>query len=279
MSIMTDINKVNIGKRIYGMIEKIHQERPLIHNITNMVAMNDSANIILAVGGLPVMAHAQEEVGEMVKAAGALVLNIGTLTPEQIESMIIAGKVANSLKIPVILDPVGAGATNLRTESALRLQEKIKINIVRGNFAEISILAGLKGNIKGVESIGTEKNSVEIACSLARKYNQIAIITGKQDVVTDGKTVIKIDNGSPMLGTITATGCMVTSLIATFAAVDDEDYLLASTGALVCFGLAGERAAVKAQGPGSFKVNLFDEIYNLNEKIIGEGLKVNIYEL
>lgn len=278
MSIMTDINKVNIGKRIYGMIERIHQERPLIHNITNMVAMNDSANIILAVGGLPVMAHAQEEVGEMVKAAGALVLNIGTLTPEQIESMIIAGKVANSLKIPVILDPVGAGATNLRTESALRLQEKIKINIVRGNFAEISILAGLKGNIKGVESIGTEKNSVEIACSLARKYNQVAIITGKQDVVTDGKTVIEIDNGSPMLGTITATGCMVTSLIATFAAVG-EDYLLASTGALVCFGLAGERAAVKAPGPGSFKVNLFDEIYNLNEKIIGEGLKVNIYEL
>lgn len=278
MSIMTDINKVNIGKRIYGMIEKIHQERPLIHNITNMVAMNDSANIILAVGGLPVMAHAQEEVGEMVKAAGALVLNIGTLTPEQIESMIIAGKVANSLKIPVILDPVGAGATNLRTESALRLQEKIKINIVRGNFAEISILAGLKGNIKGVESIGTEKNSVEIACSLARKYNQVAIITGKQDVVTDGKTVIEIDNGSPMLGTITATGCMVTSLIATFAAVG-EDYLLALTGALVCFGLAGERAAVKAQGPGSFKVNLFDEIYNLNEKIICEGLKVNIYEL
>ena len=279
MSIMTDINQVNIGKRIYGMIERIHQERPLIHNITNMVAMNDSANIILAVGGLPVMAHAQEEVGEMVKAAGALVLNIGTLTPEQIESMIIAGKVANSLKIPVILDPVGAGATNLRTESALRLQEKIKINIVRGNFAEISILAGLKGNIKGVESIGTEKNSAEIACSLARKYNQVAIITGKQDVVTDGKTVIEIDNGSPMLGTITATGCMVTSLIATFAAVDDEDYLLASTGALVCFGLAGERAAVKAQGPGSFKVNLFDEIYNLNEKIICEGLKVNIYEL
>lgn len=278
MSIMTDINKVNIGKKIYGMIERIHQERPLIHNITNMVAMNDTANSILAIGGLPIMAHALEEVGEMVKAAGALVLNIGTLTPEQIESMIIAGKVANSLKIPVILDPVGAGATNLRTESALRLQEKIKINIVRGNFAEISILAGLKGNIKGVESVGTEKNSVKVACSLARKYNQVAIITGKQDVVTDGKRVVEIDNGSPMLRTITATGCMVTSLIATFAAVE-EDYLLASTGALVCFGLAGERAAVKAQGPGSFKVNLFDEIYNLNEKIIGEGLKVNIYEL
>ena len=268
----------NVGKGISDILERIHKEKPLIHNITNMVAMNDTANIILAIGALPIMSHAQEEVGEMVKAAGALVLNIGTLTPEQIESMIVAGQVANSLKIPVILDPVGAGATNLRTESALKLQEKVKINIVRGNFAEISILAGLKGNIKGVESVGSEKNSVEISCSLAEKYNQVAIITGKRDIVTDGKIVVEIDNGSPMLRTITATGCMATSLIASFAAVCN-DYVLASTGALVCFGLAGERAALKAEGPGTFKLNLFDEIYNLNEEIICKGLKVNIYEL
>lgn len=268
----------NIGKGISNILERIHKEKPLIHNITNMVAMNDTANIILAIGALPIMSHAQEEVGEMVKAAGALVLNIGTLTPEQIESMIIAGKEANNFKIPIILDPVGAGATNLRTESALRLQEKVKINIVRGNFAEISILAGLKGNIKGVESVGSEKNSVEIAFSLARKCNQVAIITGKRDIVTDGKIVVEIDNGSPMLRTITATGCMATSLIASFAAVCN-DYVLASTGALVCFGLAGERAALKAEGPGTFKLNLFDEIYNLNEEIICKGLKVNIYEL
>ena len=194
----------NMVKRISEMLGRIHQERPLIHSITNMVAMNDSANIILAIGALPIMAHAQEEVGEMVKTAAALVLNIGTLIPAQIESMIIAGKVANSLKIPVILDPVGAGATNLRTESALRLQEKVKINIVRGNFAEISVLDGLKGDIKGVESVGTERNSVEITCSLARKHNQVAIITGKRDIVTDGKRVVEIDNGSPMLRTITA---------------------------------------------------------------------------
>ena len=275
---MKSNNDTNVEKRISEILERIHKEKPLIHNITNMVAMNDTANSILAIGALPIMAHAQEEVGEMVKAAGALLLNIGTLTPEQIESMIVAGQVANSLKIPVILDPVGAGATNLRTESALKLQEKVKINIVRGNFAEISILAGLKGNIKGVESVGSEKNSVEIACSLAGKYNQVAIITGKRDIVTDGKIVVEIDNGSPMLRTITATGCMATSLIASFAAVCD-DYVLASTGALVCFGLAGERAALKAEGPGTFKLNLFDEIYNLNEEIICKGLKVNIYEL
>ena len=278
MNIKTGISKINLGGNIFEIIERIRQERPLIHNITNMVAMNDSANIILAIGGLPVMAHAQAEVREMVRVAGALVLNIGTLTSEQIDSMIAAGEEANNLKKPVVLDPVGAGATHLRTESALRLQERIKIDIVRGNHAEVSILAGLKGSIKGVESVGSGENAVEVARSLARKHNQVVIITGKQDIVTDGKTVIEINNGSPMLGTITATGCMVTSLIATFAAVCN-DYVMASTGALVCFGLAGERAAVKAQGPGSFKVNLFDEVYNLNEKIICEGLKVNIYEL
>jgi len=230
---------ISVGKKISKILKKIRQEKPLIHNITNMVAMNDTANIILAIGALPIMAHAQEEVGEMVKAAGA---------------------------------------TNLRTESALSLQEKVKINIVRGNFAEISILAGFKGNIKGVESVGSEKNSVEIAYSLARKYNQVAMITGEKDIVTDGKRVVEIDNGSPMLRTITATGCMATSLIASFAAVCD-DYVLASTGALVCFGLAGERAALKAKGPGTFRANLFDEIYNLDEEIICRGLKVNIYEL
>lgn len=272
------ISEINLGKKIFEIIERIRQERPLIHNITNMVAMNDSANIILAIGGLPIMAHAQAEVREMVRVAGALVLNIGTLTSKQIDSMITAGEEANNLKKPVVLDPVGAGATHLRTESALRLQERVKLDIVRGNHAEVSILAGLKGNIKGVESVGSGKNAVEVARSLARKHNQVVIITGKQDIVTDGKTVIEINNGSPMLGTITATGCMVTSLIATFAAVCD-DYIMASTGALVCFGLAGERAAVKAQGPGSFKVNLFDEVYNLNEEIICKGLKVNIYEL
>jgi len=278
MNIKTGISEINLGKKIFGIIERIRQERPLIHNITNMVAMNDTANAILAIGGLPIMAHAKKEVSEMVKTASALVLNIGTLTPEQIESMIVAGKEANNLKKPVVLDPVGAGATYLRTESALRLQEKIKIDIVRGNHAEVSILAGIKGNIKGVESVGSGENVVEVGRSLACKHNQVVVITGKQDIVTDGKMVIEINNGSPMLGTITATGCMVTSLIATFAAVC-SDYVMASTGALVYFGLAGERAAVKAQGPGSFKVNLFDEIYNLNEKIICKGLKANIYEL
>jgi hydroxyethylthiazole kinase len=273
-----DFSQINLGKKIFKIMERIRQERPLIHNITNMVAMNDSANIILAIGALPIMAHAQAEVREMVRAAGALVLNIGTLTSEQIDSMIAAGEEANSYKKPVVLDPVGVGATHLRTESALRLQERVKIDIVKGNYAEVSILAGLKGDIKGVESVGNGENSVEVARSLACKHNQLAVISGEKDIVTDGKTVLEISNGSPMLRTITATGCMVTSLIATFAAVCD-DYILASAGALVCFGLAGERAAVKAQGPGSFKVNLFDEVYNLNEEIICKDLKVKIYEL
>jgi len=270
--------KINAAEIIFNNLKKIREEKPLIHNITNMVAMNDTANIILAVGALPIMAHAKEEVEEMVKSAGALVLNIGTLTPEQIESMIIAGQAGNIAGIPVVLDPVGAGATNLRTKSAINILEKVKVNIIRGNFAEVSILAGFKGNIKGVESVGSEKNSIEIACSLAQKYNQVVIITGKRDIITDGKRVVEVDNGSSMLRAITATGCMATSVIASFAAVYD-DYVLSSMGALVCFGLAGEKAALKAEGPGTFKINLFDEIYNLDEEIICKGLKVNIYEL
>lgn len=275
-----DFNPLNLGEKIFELIEKIQRERPLIHNITNMVAMNDSANLILAIGGLPVMAHAGEEVREMVRAAGALVLNIGTLTPEQIDAMIAAGEEANTLGIPVILDPVGAGATRLRTESALRLQEKVKIDLVRGNYAEVSTLAGfdLKGLIKGVESVGRGEDAVEVASSLARQHNQVVVITGEKDVVTEGKTAVEISNGSPMLKTITASGCMVTSLIATFAAVG-EDHLLASIGALVCFGLAGERAARGAKGPGSFKVSLFDEVYNLNKEMICQDLKVKIYAL
>ncbi len=273
-----NFSPINLGGKIFELMEKIHREKPLIHNITNAVAMNDSANIILAMGGLPIMAHAQEEVREMVRAAAALVLNIGTLTPAQIDSMIAAGEEANALGIPVILDPVGAGATSLRTESAFRLQEKIKIDIVRGNYAEVSTLAGLQGKIKGVESIAEEKNAVGIASSLARQRNQVVVITGEKDIVTEGKSVMEISNGSPMLKTITATGCMVTSLIATFAAVS-SDFLLASTGALVCFGLAGERAARGARGPGSFKANLFDEVYNLNKEIICQDLKVKTYAL
>ena len=260
------------GVKIADMWERIHGERPLLHHITNFVVMNDTANVTLHAGALPVMAHAKEEVAEMVSAAGALVLNPGTLTPQWVEAMLVAGHRANELSIPIVLDPVGAGATNLRTESNLRLLRELEIAIVRGNSGEIGALGGLGGEVKGVEATKEVENPVEVAKAFAKQFRVTVAITGKRDIISDGERVMAVDNGDAMLKTITGTGCMATTMVAAFAAVE-RDYYLAATGGLVCFGLAAERAAPQARGPASFKVALLDEIYNLNREIIMEGQK------
>ena len=255
------------------LLERIRRERPLIHHITNFVVMNDTANVTLALGALPVMAHSKEEVAEMVGMAGALVLNPGTLSPEWVESMLIAGKKANELGIPIVLDPVGAGATRFRTESNLRLLEELQIAVLRGNPGEIGALAGVGGQVKGVESLSELEEPLEVARILAARYKTTVAITGKRDIVSDGERAIAVDNGHPMLKTITGTGCMATTAIAAFAAVEC-DFLLATAAGLVCFGLAGELAAIGAKGPGSFKTALFDGLYNLSEAELVTGAKV-----
>jgi hydroxyethylthiazole kinase len=266
-----------LNKTIAKDFERLRREKPLIHHITNFVVMNETANITLCLGALPVMAHAREEVEEMVSAAGALLLNIGTLTPELVDSMVIAAKKANELSIPVVLDPVGAGATALRTNSARGLLAETDISIVRGNCAEISILAGLGGKIKGVESIGGEESPVEIAKEFALKEKCTVAITGKEDVVSDGKRVAIIKNGDSMLGTITGTGCMATTVIAGFAAVQNDKFL-ASIGGLVTFGLAGEHAAKKSgNNPGMFHVALYDSLAALGYNDILTQSKVEIF--
>ncbi|MGQ9468107.1 MAG: hydroxyethylthiazole kinase [Anaerolineae bacterium] len=264
---------MNLNERIAELREQIRQQRPLLHHITNFVVMNDTANVTLHIGGLPVMAHAREEVAEMVAAAGALVLNPGTLTPEWVESMLVAGKRANELGIPIVLDPVGAGATTLRTESNRRLLESLKIAVVRGNSGEIGALTGMGGVVKGVETVVEVDDPVEVARTLARRYGTTVAITGPRDIVTDGERVFGVDNGHPMLKTITGTGCAATTMIAAFAAVE-RDFVLAATAALACFGLASELAASRAVGPASFKVALFDAIYNLSREQILAGAKV-----
>lgn len=264
---------MNLNERIAELREQIRQQRPLLHHITNFVVMNDTANVTLHIGGLPVMAHAREEVAEMVAAAGALVLNPGTLTPDWVESMLVAGKRANELGIPIVLDPVGAGATTLRTESNRRLLEALKIAVVRGNSGEIGALTGMGGVVKGVETVVEVDNPVEVARTLARRYGTTVAVTGPRDIVTDGERVFGVDNGHPMLKTITGTGCAATTMIAAFVAVE-RDVVLAATAALVCFGLASELAASRAAGPASFKVALFDAIYHLSREQILAGAKV-----
>jgi hydroxyethylthiazole kinase len=247
------------GSLFADILGRVRLRRPLVHHITNYVTVNDCANITLCAGGAPVMADAQEEVCEMAAVSGALVLNIGTLNPSLVESMIAAGTAANKAKIPVILDPVGAGATRLRTGSARRLLDELEISILKGNAGEIGVLAGAGGVVKGVDSEGLKGDPVQIAREFARAEGLTVVISGEVDIVTDGKRTLLVENGDPLMGLICGTGCMASSVVGTFAAVC-EDPVMASAGALAAFGIAGEKAARRCGKPGCFKVALFDEL-------------------
>jgi hydroxyethylthiazole kinase len=260
-----------LGTRVAELLVTLRQARPLVHHITNFVVMNDTANATLHIGALPVMAHARDEVAEMVARAGALVLNLGTPTPERIESMFIAAHRANELGVPIVLDPVGVGATTLRTEGALRLLAELDIAIVRGNLGEMSALAGVEGEVKGVESVRGGA-PVDVAHRVAHQWGVTAAITGERDIISDGRRTIGVDNGHEWLTTITGSGCMATTVVAAFAAVE-PDAVLAATSGLVCFGLAAERAAEAAQGPASFKVALFDALYHLTPDQVRSGAR------
>lgn len=267
---------MEIVERIAEDLQKIRDLRPLLHHITNFVVMNECANATLCIGALPVMAHAREEVEEMAAVAGALVLNIGTLTPELVESMILAGKRANEAGVPIILDPVGAGATTLRTESSQRLLRDLRVDVVRGNLAEISVLAGQAAEIRGVESVGGQGEAKSVARELARSRKAVVALTGKQDVVSDGVGGAVISNGHAMLSTVTGTGCMATTMVGAFAAVD-PDRFTAAVGGLVAFGIAGEKAAEAAGGrPGTFHTALYDALAGLSAKDILSRAQVEI---
>jgi hydroxyethylthiazole kinase len=266
---------MTLNERIAALREQVRQQRPLIHHITNFVVMNDTANVTLHIGGLPVMAHDRAEVAEMVTAAGALVLNVGTLSPDWIEAMLIAGRRANELGIPIVLDPVGAGATTLRTTSNRRLLEELQISIVRGNSGEIGALAGMGGVVKGVETVVEVDNPLAAAQALARQYQTVVAVTGRRDIVTDGTRVFMVDNGHEWLKTLTGTGCSATTVIAAFAAVE-RDYPLAAAAALACFGLAAEIAAPAARGPGQFQSGVLRCIYHLSADQIRTGARVTL---
>ena len=262
-----------INHQIAEALSRIRQTKPLVHHITNLVVMNDTANVTLHVGALPVMSRAPEEVGEMVRMAGALVLNPGTLTTFEIESMFIAGQAANELGIPIVLDPVGAGATRFRLQMNERLLNELRISILRGNAGEIGALSGVGGEVKGVESIKGVDDPAAVARAMAHQREMVIAIGGKRDILSDGKRILGVDNGHPWLTTITGTGCMATTMIAAFAAVE-RDYLIAAAGGLACFGLAAEMASLKANGPASFKLALLDQIYHLSPEQLSQGARV-----
>ncbi len=258
-------------------LRRVREEKPLVHNITNFVVMNYTANALLACGASPVMAHAAEEVEEMVSLAKALVLNIGTLSSPWIEAMHKAGKRANELHVPVILDPVGAGATRFRTDSAKQLIQNLSIDIIRGNASEILSLTEKKSGIftKGVDSVHRVDQVIERAMILAKEIGTTLAITGVVDLITDGERVFRVMNGHALMGGITGTGCTATAIIGAFLTVC-SDSMEAATTALSYFGLAGERAAGRTSGPGSFQIALLDALYEIKEEELSTGAKIQM---
>ncbi|MGX6445017.1 hydroxyethylthiazole kinase [Neobacillus sp. K501] len=254
------------------VLVKVRGENPLIHNITNLVVTNFTANGLLALGASPVMAYATEEVADMAKIAGALVLNIGTLNPQNVESMILAGKAANEANTPVIFDPVGAGATQYRTETAQRILAEINVSIVRGNAAEIANIVGATWEIRGVDAGAGQGNIIELAISAAKNLKTVVVITGKEDVVSDGSTTFTIANGHPILTKVTGTGCLLTSIIGAFAAVEKK-LINAAVAALSYYGVAAEKAAkmTAEKGPGSFQIEFLNQLSLVTEEEIKQA--------
>jgi hydroxyethylthiazole kinase len=245
-------------------LRDLRGRKPLVHQITNYVVMNETANATLALGALPVMAHAREEVEEMVALAGALVLNIGTLSPHWVEAMLLAGKAANASGVPVVLDPVGAGATRYRTETAKRILGQVKVAVLRGNQGEVATLVGADAEVRGVESMGSGGDPAALARAAARALGVIASVTGGVDHVSDGEKGFAVANGDELLGRVTGTGCMSSAITGCFLAVRGEAPLEAAAEALAAFGVAGEDAACEAHGPGTFHVGLYDALAALD---------------
>lgn len=253
-------------------LANVRKISPLVHNITNFVVMNNTANALLAIGASPIMAHAVEEMEEMSAITSALVINIGTLSKTWVDGMIIAGKAAKKNGHPVILDPVGAGATTYRTETCFKIIEECKPDIIRGNGSEIMALVNSDIKTKGVDSSASSSSALDSAKYLALKYNAIVVISGEIDYITDGKETIEVKNGSPIMAKVTGLGCTCSAMVATFAAIN-KNYLQASANAMAIMGIAGEIAAKISRGTGSMQMNFLDELYNISEKEINEYLK------
>ncbi|MFA5857675.1 MAG: hydroxyethylthiazole kinase [Elusimicrobiota bacterium] len=258
---------------VWETLVKVRAEKPLVHHLTNWVTIYDCANIVKVFGASPVMAHAKEEVSEMAGIASAVVLNIGTLTPEFVDAMVLTAKTANSRAIPVVLDAVGAGATKFRDKKIAYILNHAYINIIKGNASEIARVAGENVRTKGVDSTDIGDGITGIAQRLAKLRNCTVVVTGETDIVTDNISTMKVHNGHPLMGSIVGTGCMAASVIGAFAAVE-PNYVHACVAGLCCYEIAAELASKTVSGPGSFKERLFDTVYNLAKQDVEQYQKI-----
>lgn len=259
------------------VLERVRRDKPLVCHLTNFVTIYDCANIVKVFGASPVMAHAREEVADMAKIASSLVLNIGTLTTEFVEAMLLAGISANEKKIPVVLDVCGAGATRFRDDKCQEILDAVEVSIIKGNSSEVARIAGEDVKTRGVDAADIESNLLGVAHSLAGERGCTVVITGKDDIVADMKRAVWVHNGHPMMANVVGTGCMATSVIGAFAAVE-TDHVVASVSGLICYEVAAEIAALVAAGPGSFKENLYDAVYNLDSETIRRMQKIELGE-
>lgn len=268
---------MNANKKVGELINKVRTEVPLVHCMTNYVTVNDVANALLAIGGSPIMSDDCHDVEDIVSISKALVINIGTLNERTIDSMILAGKKANALHIPVVLDPVGAGASAYRNDTTRKIIEEVKLTVLRGNLSEVSFVAGLEVSTKGVDSseADADKDAVSVAKTVARNLNCTVAITGAVDTITDGEKVVQIRNGHPMLSKVTGTGCLTSGLVGAFVAVA-QDPVYACAGAIAATGMAGEIAYEKAGdiGTGSFHIAIIDALSQICENTYIEMGKI-----
>ncbi|MFP4071388.1 MAG: hydroxyethylthiazole kinase [Desulfovibrionales bacterium] len=246
-------------------IEKIRNTGPLVHNITNFVVMNTTANALLAIGASPIMAHAPEEMEDLVGIVNALVLNIGTLRGPWIQSMKTAGALAKKRSLPIVLDPVGAGASRLRTDTALQLLEEVSPAILRGNSSEIMALAGQVGGTKGVDSTMASDAAANAADILAERFGCVVVVSGAVDLITDGTKNVRLTGGSPMLPRVTGMGCTASCLAGAFSAVNPSAFE-AAVHAMAIMDVASELAQEQSQGPGTLQLHFLDALYALKRQ-------------
>jgi len=268
------------------MLENVRKNCPLIHNITNYVTVNDCANILIACGASPIMADDGDEAAEIASVCAGLNINIGTLNRRTIASMLIAGKQANALGHPVVLDPVGAGASRLRTDTAMQLLQEIRFTVIRGNISEIKTLAIGSGTTKGVDADVadrvTEENlseAVAFAKTFADKTHAVVAVTGAIDIVADGQTAFCIRNGHSMMSSITGTGCQLSAMTAAFITANPEQPLEAAAAAVCAMGLAGELAhsrLTKVDGNATYRNYIIDAIYNMSPEQLEKGARYEV---
>lgn len=261
------------AKTVWDDVERIRAQAPLVHNITNYVVMNSTANALLALGASPVMAHAMDEVEEMTSMAGALVLNIGTLSRPWVESMQKAIRMARTLGKPIILDPVGAGATRLRTQTVRYLMEEAPPTILRGNASEILALCSDDQRTKGVDATVGSDSVVAQASSLIARGSRAVVVSGEVDWILSEREPLGLANGHAMMPRVTGLGCTATAICGAFAAVNDNP-VLASAHAMAVMGIVGELAAEGAEGPGSLQVRFLDTLYGIKASDIEQRLRV-----